>query len=381
MLDQNDQPTQPSNPAFSPGPASPTWHTIVTAKTSLWWNRLQQFWRNGGAGAKIALSAAALTLMVGCGAGSILLFQHVTAKPDGYLSTDPTAVAFIQFNEDANNHLTGSWQVVEVNSDQKITSEDTGFTGSINGSRVSLTFSALGFSTTITGTLNGDTLTLQAPDSTTGYIATAVFQAANIQQYNAAVALLRQHVAATITQAALDQAVTNANRQLSQDLSTLSSDVQTLATSSDFSRALSVYADQLNLMQQDYQLMQRDAQLGCGVSASAVAADFSALQADDNAFQADQGVRQQASSQVQSDLKALSSDWQTLKAAISADRSGHISAQFTQGDVDTATTSAQEQIKTFDKALSDAQSAAAAYVKEAAQINTDAQNLANSLHC
>jgi len=372
MLDQNDQPTQPSGLTPSPGPARPTGHAIVSVRIPLLWNRIQQFWRGGGA-------------------GSIVLLQHVTAKPDGYLSTDPTTVAFVQFNEDANNHLTGSWQVVEVNSDQKITSEDTGFTGSIDGPHVTLTFSALGFSTNITGTLNGDTLSLQVPDSNTGYIATAVFHAASIQQYNAAVALLRQHVAATITQAALDQAVTNANRQLSQDLSALSSDVQTLAGSSDFRDALSAYADDWKQMQQDYQQEQSDFQQGCGpggsnagvvaADAGAVAADLGAIQADDGAFQADQSALQAASSQVQSDLKALQTDWSNLKAAVSADANRHVSAQFTQGDVDRATANGQGQMKTSNKALSDAQSSASTYDKEAAQMNTDAQNLSNSLHC
>jgi hypothetical protein len=347
----------------------------------MWWQRIQQFWRRSSARVQIALIAAALALIVGCGAGSIILFQRVTAKPDGYLFTDATGVAFVQFTDDANNHLSGSWQVVVVNSDQQITSANVGFTGSKNGSHVTLTFSALGFATNITGTLNSDTLTLQLPDTNTGYITTNVFHAASIQQYNAAVALLRQHVAATITQAALDQAVTTANGQLSQDFSNLGSDVQTLAVDSDFSQALSWYAGQLDLMRQDYQLMQRNAQQSCFVSDIAVAGDFTALQAHDRDFQTDQGVRQQASSQVQSDLTALSSDWQRLQAAISANKSGHIPAQFTQGDVDRATTGAQNQIKAFDKALSDAQSSAAMYDKEAEQVNTDAQNLSNSLHC
>jgi hypothetical protein len=364
---------------------------IASIQKSVWWQRIQQFWRGGGAGVQIALIAAALALMVGCGAGSIILFQRVTAKPDGYLAATPTTVAFIQFTEDSSSHLAGSWQAVAVDSDQQITSVNMGFTGSRNGSQITLTFSALGYATNIIGTVSGDTLTLQGPDPNTGYIAPIVFHGASIEQYNEAVALLRRHVAATVTQMALDQAVTNANSQLSHDLSNLSSDIHTLAANSDFQDALSAYATDWKQMQEDYQQEQSDYRNGCGTNgynaslvsydASVVAYDLSSIQYHDGTLSYDQNNMSNALSSVQGDIQTVQTEWQNLMAAVSADKRGHVSAQFTQGDVDSATSNAQDQIKTSNKALSDAQGSATTYDKEAAQMNTDAQNLSNSLHC
>jgi hypothetical protein len=373
--------------------ANPLDALIASIQQSVYWQRLQPCWRGRSAGVLIALIAATLALMVGCGAGSIIFFQRLTAMPDGYLGGNATGVAFVQFAEDANSHLTGSWQVVEVNSDQRITSENVAFTGTRNGSHLTLTFSALDISTTITGTLTGDTLTFQDPDPNTGYIITAVFHGASIEQYNEAVAVLRRHVAATVTQLALDQAVTNANDQLSHDLSNLSSDNQALAAHSDFSDALSTYAKVWTQMQKDYQQEKSDYANGCGgpngwfneavvaSDANMVASDLSNIQYDDSALRDGQESVNTALSSVQNDLQSVQTAWQNVQAAVSADKKGHVSEQFTQHDVDSVIAAANSQIMVSRKALSDAQSSASTYDKEATHMNTDAQNLSNSLHC
>ena len=161
-----------------------------------------------------------------------------------------------------------------------------------DGSSISITFSELGFSSTLTGTLTGETLTLSVPDQN-GLIATDVFRAASVQDYNTAAAALRQRVqqqaaatqsaqatvdteqaqaqATQAAQSSLDQAVTDANSQLSSDLGSLSSDVQGLAGDSDFSSALSGYAGDWAQMQQDWKQEQADYQNGCGVNGSTAA--------------------------------------------------------------------------------------------------------------
>src|SRR5260221_1127522 len=192
--------------------------------------------------------AAGMGLLLLVGTVVTVGLLHIAAsKPDGYLFTSHTEVAFIQFTADQSGHLSGSLQDVSATSDETISAnlqkvgqassifgcagpsrltgrlpqlpavccknEDDAFTGVQNSSQVSLTFSALGFSSTVTGTLSGDTLTLLVPDQN-GYVATEVFHAASVSDYNTAAAQLRQQVA-----------VLAANNQLSSDLSTLSSDV------------------------------------------------------------------------------------------------------------------------------------------------------------
>jgi hypothetical protein len=58
--------------------------------------------------------------------------------------------------------------------------------------------------------------------------------------------------------AASDQAVSDANAQLSTDLNGLSSDVQSLATDSDFTSVLTSYANDWSQMLKDYQTEQND---------------------------------------------------------------------------------------------------------------------------
>jgi hypothetical protein len=59
---------------------------------------------------------------------------------------------------------------------------------------------------------------------------------------------------------------------------------------------------------------------------------------------------------VQTDIRTVQTDWQTLKAAAAADTTGGVSAQFTQDDVDTAVGTAQKQVNASNTALSQAQS-------------------------
>jgi hypothetical protein len=291
-------------------------------------------------------------------------------------------------------------QAVSIASDETVTATNDAFTGVQNGSQISLTVSALGFSSTVTGTLSGDTLTLRVPDAN-GYVATYVYHAATVSDYNTAAAQLRQRTAAfavatqaaqatATTQAALDQAVTNANNRLSSDLGTLNPDVQGLARSSDFSSVLTSYADVWAQMQKDYQQEQADYQNGCqpygndvtvGADAIIVGGDLINVQGVDILFQSEERHMPTGTTQVQSDINTVQTDWSTLQAAVAADKTGSITVQFTAGDISSATTSGQKQVDTSTKALQSAQAQVQQYDKEAAQTDTDAQNLANSLHC
>jgi hypothetical protein len=341
-----------------------------------------------------------LLLIIGC-VVTVGILHVATSRPDGYLATDDRGVAFIQFTDDQSGHLNGSWQAVSVAADETLSSVSAALTGVQNGSQVSLTYSLMGLSVTLDGTLSGDTLTLRTPDQS-GSIVPLVFHAASVSDYNTAVARLRQRTAAfaaatqaaqatATTQAALDQAVTSANSQLSSDLRALNSDVQGLAGSSDFSNTLNYYAKDWAQMQTDYQKEQNDYQQGCGMNgynasvvaydASTVSYDLSSIQYDDSSLSYDQSGMSGPLGHVQSDIKTVQSDWSTLQAAITADRTSFVTAQLTADDINTATAKAQKQVDTSNNALQSAQAQAQQYDKEAAQTNTDAQNLANSMHC
>lgn len=340
------------------------------------------------------------------------VLQRLQTPPDGYIWSSSIEVDFIQWTEDSNQHLNGTLQSVSAMSDSTVKSMTAAFTGVHEGSSISITFSEIGLSTTLTGTLNGDTLTLSVPDQN-GLLVTDVFHAASVQDYNTAASALRQRVqqqaaatqsaqataavqeasaqATASAQSALDQAVTDANFQLSSDLTNLASDVQSLSGDADFSSALSSYASDWAQMQQDWKQEQADYQNGCGVNgsnvgvvqgdANVVQGDRNSIIGDDNALTGYVNSFNSDLTHVQSDIKAVHADWTALQNAAAADAGGSVSPQFTSSDVNSALSKAQQQMGTANKALQSARSQAAQYDHEADQINTNAQNLVASMHC
>lgn len=362
---------------------------------------------------RTVLIGGAVLLVLALLSGIGLVVMHtLNPGPQGYLWTSSTEVDFIQWTEDSGHHLSGTLQSVTATSDNTVKSTTAAFTGIHDGSNISITFSTLGFSSTLTGTLNGDTLTLTVPDQN-GLLATDAFHLASVQEYNSAVSALRQHIqtqsvatqsaqatvaaqqaqaqATAAAKSQLDQAVATANSQLSSDLDALSSNVQSLAGATDFSNALDAYTSAWTQMQTDYQREQTDYQQGCGSNgynagvvsydAGVVKYDLGTIKYDDGTLSYDQNVVNGALASVQSELSSVEADWQNLKAAMAADTTGNVSAQFSQSDLDTAMHAAQKQINTSKTALSQAQSQGSQYDQEAAQMNTEAQNLANSMHC
>src|SRR6266536_6707275 len=191
---------------------------------------------------------------------------------------------FIQFTTTGQNQqqISGSIQNVEENTNDnppKIKTSTTAFTGVENGSALTLTISFFGISSSYTGSLNGNTLILDLPQSD-GSIQAQQFVASSLQQYNQAVAALQKHVAkqvqqyndaqatATAAQATAEaqqqeqQAVQYANQQLANDFSSLQQNSYTLAQFSE-SNTLQGYAKDWQQMQNDYAIEQQQAQQGC----------------------------------------------------------------------------------------------------------------------
>jgi hypothetical protein len=354
-------------------------------------------------------SAALIALALVSGIG-LAVVHALNPGPQGYLYTSTSEVAFIQWTEDSGHHLNGTMQDVLASPDDSVNSTTEAFTGVHDGSNISITFSGLG--PTLSGTLDGNTLTLTVPDQN-GLLATDVFHLASVQEYNRAVTALRQRIQAALvatqsaqateaaqqaqaqatadTQSALDQAVESANSQLANDLSALSSDVQSLKSATSFSDALNAYAGDWSQMQNDYQQELTDYQQGCGPDgsgasivagdASVVSGDLSVIGGDHSVLSGAHDVMSAPLASVQGDITSVQADWQNLQAAVAADTTGNALAQFTQSDIDAAVSAAQKQLDASNKAWSQAQSKGSQYDQEAAQLNTKAQDLANSMKC
>lgn len=132
-------------------------------------------------------------------------FQISGGGPQGYILTgdlpdDDFGIWFIQWT-DIGGKLSGQLTTYTVKvsntAPPQYNTGGNGFTGTRNGSTVTLTFARFG-TQTITGTISGNKLTLLIPNSRTGQFTPFVLQQANTQDYNNAVTSLQQQIAAGI---------------------------------------------------------------------------------------------------------------------------------------------------------------------------------------
>jgi hypothetical protein len=360
--------------------------------------------------------AVAFYLLVSCFA---LASCFGSGPPDGYLATGSTSVSFMQFTE-KNDQLTGHLQSVEETNDvpPRTQSSTTAFTGTQNGSSVTITLSIFGLSSSVTGTLNGNTLTLAIPQ-TDGHLKNETFTGASVQQYNQAVDALQKQVAqhdqvydnqqATATaiqatqttqqaneqatqtaQQSEQQAVSNANQQLSSDLNALKSDASSLASFSETS-TLNGYANDWQAMQKDYAIEQQDAQAGCGANSSnynqvqadanQVDADENQMLADDNQRSADKNQYDSDLSPVENDVQAVKNDWAQLQQAVANNPTGTPAPAYTASDINTALQNAQNAEQKAQGVWQSTVVTTDQYDQEASALQKKADALPASMNC
>lgn len=186
------------------------------------------------------------------------------------------------------------------------------------------------------------------------------------------------------TVSAAQSTVSSDESTLGSDESTLSSDVASLAQESGFDSDLASYAQDWSQMQADYQQEQQDYQQGCSnagtvqTDAGSVATDLGSIQTDDGSFASSIDSFNPALQQVQSDIGTVQTGLQTLEndAAVV-----DISVATSESGAQAALQSAEQQVTTSDQVLQSAQAQVKQYDQETAEMNTNAQNLANGMHC
>ncbi len=331
-----------------------------------------------------------------------------TNPPDGYLATDTNSVTFIQFTT-KNNQLSGSIEGIEETNDipPRTRSFTEAFTGTQNGSSVTLTVSFLGISSSVVGTLNDNTLVLDVPQQD-GHLQNETFNGASTQQYNQAVDTLQSKVSqqdeqyynaqATATaiqatqtaQQAEQQAVSDANVQLGNALNALKNDEAVLASFSETS-TLSGYANYWQAMQKDYTTEQQDANAGCGANSSnynqvladsnQVDADENQILADDNQLAADKNQYNADLSSVQNDVQTVKDDWAQLQQAVANNTTHSPTSAYTSSDINNALQNAQAVEKSAQNVWQSAQSSAKQYDNEASALKQKADALPGNMHC
>ena len=333
-------------------------------------------------------------------------FYTQLPPPSSWLEADTTSVVFIQW-ADKNGALSGQMQYVSLDSTNHLSQDNEPFTGTYSNQdhSISLTFHVLNiFTTTLTGSLNGNTLNLEA-SSSNGEISTAVLHPGSVNDFNQAVSNLQhqeqvqaqqtQNAEATNVavqsnqeaQAQQQQAVTAANNTLSSAIQQLSSDANSLKNDTSFTNAMQGYAKDWKQMQADYQQEQTDASGGCSQYYTAqsdyytVQSDSYSIQSDDYSLQSDQYPINSDLSQVQTDIQNVQSDWQQLQNSVSANTTGSPAPAFSVDDVNTAIQAAQKQVGDSQTALKQAQSQAATYDNQSKQLLQQANALVSNMHC
>jgi len=126
-----------------------------------------------------------------------------------FVSHDQSGAMTISWTDDGSGHLTGSLQNATPNkvaSGDLVKTVSVSFTGNLHDGQISIvTNGFLGVSSTWTGSLSGDTLTLNIPQQD-GSIAPATFTRGKVSDYNAAVSQLQDNVTQERAKAASDAA-------------------------------------------------------------------------------------------------------------------------------------------------------------------------------
>jgi len=326
--------------------------------------------------------------------------------PDGYLASSGNSAFFIQFTA-VNNQLSGHIQGIAETNDlpPQTRSSSTAFTGTQNGTALTITLTVFGFSSSVVGTLSGNTLTLEVPQPD-GHLQDEAFDGASIQQYNQAVDALQKKVrqldqqynddqaTATSVQATQtaqqqeQQAVSTANSTLGNAVSTLKNDASTLASFSNTS-TMTGYENDWAAMQKDYSTEQSASQGGCGngnygqvqADAGQVDADKGQINADDGQLSSDKSQYHSDLAPVQNDIQAVKDAWAQLQQAVAHNTTGTPPAAYTSDDVNNALHDAQNAENTASNTWQSAQASAAHYDQEASALQKNADALPASMHC
>jgi hypothetical protein len=115
-------------------------------------------------------------------------------QPEGYLLVVASEVDYYQWTEGTDHKLSGTYQAAYIESHNTVQTLGGPLARTLDGTNITLTYTAGGYLQSLSGTLNGVTLTLTVTDSA-GCLFNDVLHRATIQEYNTEVNTLRQRAA------------------------------------------------------------------------------------------------------------------------------------------------------------------------------------------
>jgi len=276
---------------------------------------------------------AAVVLLSGCG--------HASNGPAMFVSHDQSGAMTISWTDDGSGHLTGSLQNATPNTDASgdlVKTVIVSFTGGLHDGQISIVTSGfLGVSSTWTGSLSGDALTLNIPQQD-GSIAPATFSRGKVSDYNAAVSQLEDNVTQERAKAASDAAIaaaaaateaasaaaatvlTDADKQVSDGVSALRGSLSDGLSFDAFSGDLATLKKDLEITRSDaLKATSAGAEAranmdACG-DASTAQGDASTVGGDESTIGGDESTAQATIDAVARQAKELRNAQATMKAA------------------------------------------------------------------
>lgn len=253
--------------------------------------------------------------------------------PPTFLATNSSQVGLIQWTD--SGYLQGTFTDDSTSGtppSATISSQRVSFTGQVNGSSVTLNFSAFFVSSTIYGTLNGGTLTLNFPQNN-GTIQPSTFVSSDLGTFNADVAALQRRITHANTVAQIAQEKQQQQAQNAQEEQSVQTDVGTLqqdaslASSSNLSSDLANFVSDVQSSNSDLKTAQQDARQSkgyCNASlmvngdTESLDGDLQSIQGDIQSIRADMATVRSDIRSVQEGVAALSSKGLTVPANASS---------------------------------------------------------------
>jgi len=310
-----------------------------------------------------------------------LAAEKANNSPKGYLLVEKTNVLFVHWTE-VDKKLNGQLQVflTQGSGKQRNESSTHSFTGILDKENISINFSGSIWidqlsGQTWTGTLNSKKLTLIIP-SKDGNLATAVFDAATVEDYNQVVNQIKTNVsnynkrldeeqiaeqtqrAETERIAKQQNEVSTANKRLDQSIKRVSEFIKINADKSKLQdEVIQSYNNHLIRMQNMYETLKNNASRSPLTSAQigivegnlgSLEAAYGAIEADNNRMSVASGTIERYIATLQEIQETVKNNWTLLQNSVASNSSGIPKAQFVEEDVNKAVATAQQEIEKIE---------------------------------
>jgi hypothetical protein len=242
----------------------------------------------------------------------------------GRASNAAVLVKWARSGDDLSGALTQAR--IDASDPYAVATDHVGFTGKIDGSAVSLRLSqGLGIETTLTGKLAGSDLALDFPGED-GEITTVRFRKATADDYNIALAALRERARQAKTEADQAQAEATATQDAQASAEAVRADLDALqrVTSGASSDAAGRYSDVLDQIRTDLGAVKKDTQMALSDAsrnadatcsdAGTVSSDLGTIESDIGTLESEQGSTDGTTTSINEAIKRLRDDFEALQS-------------------------------------------------------------------